>query len=58
MIWSHDENKHISILESQFKQKCPICGKYYPKYVKSWYSGGLSCVLLTKYCRFCGWAVD
>lgn len=55
LIWSHNENKEISnFIADHSEVICPKCGRYVKKYVKSHYTGGIPCVLLTKYCNFCG----
>lgn len=54
-MWSHDEQKHVTRLYVETAYiKCPHCNAPVKKYVESWYTGGHPCVLLTKYCRFCG----
>ena len=55
IIWSHDEQKRINTLYAEVaKKKCPKCGREVRKYVESHYTGGQPCVLLAKYCRYCG----
>lgn len=53
-IWSHDEGKYISYSEANHSVvECKHCGRVTVKYIKSWYSGGRECVLLSKYCPRC-----
>lgn len=48
LIWSHNENKEISnFIADHSEVICPKCGRYVKKYVKSHYTGGIPCVLLT-----------
>lgn len=57
-IWSHDENKSIPIFTADMSTiRCPECGKIVRKYVESHYTGGIKCVLLAKYCRYCNGAL-
>ena len=54
-MWSHDEQKEISngyIMMARVR--CTHCGAIVKKYVESHYAGGEPCVLLAKYCIFCG----
>lgn len=54
-MWSHDEQKEINydsaIMESV---RCHSCGSSVEKYTKSHYTSGIPCLLLTKYCKYCG----
>lgn len=53
-MWSHDEAKEIpNIVADMETVRCPKCGMIVRKYVDSHYSGGIKCVLLAKYCRYC-----
>lgn len=53
-MWSHDERKNINNgYAAMARVKCQNCGAIVRKYVDSHYTGGQSCVLLTKYCRYC-----
>lgn len=58
-MWSHDENKEISVVESKTSTiLCPYCKRIVKKYVESHYTGGIPCVLLAKYCRWCGGSLE
>lgn len=53
-MWSHDERKEISDAHANTAMiRCPYCGAFVKKYVKSWYTGGIPCAVLVKYCRLC-----
>lgn len=57
-IWCHDLNAWVTELDVKFMiVRCPYCGEKNNKYVKSHYTGGMPCVLLTKYCSKCGQAL-
>ena len=54
-IWCHERGCYISMFEFYHHfVKCPNCGAYQRKYVKSWYTGGQPCALLSSYCSSCG----
>lgn len=58
-MWVHDEGCNISDFEAKHaKLNCPHCGKVVRRYVESWYSGGFPCMILAKYCRWCGEQLD
>lgn len=53
-MWSHDEQRNISDAYAALARvRCPHCNSILHKYVESHYTGGMPCVLLTKYCRYC-----
>ena len=57
-MWSHDEQKEINdVYASAARIRCEHCGKIIKKYVESHYTGGAKCVLLTNYCRYCGYEI-
>lgn len=54
-MWSHDEQKEINdSYVVMARITCKYCGAVVHKYVESHYTGGSKCVILAKYCRFCG----
>lgn len=54
-MWSHDEQKEINDnYAAMARITCKYCGAVVHKYVESHYTGGSKCVILAKYCRFCG----
>ena len=54
-MWSHDEQKEINDSYAVMARiTCKYCGAVVHKYVESHYTGGSKCVILAKYCRFCG----
>ena len=54
-MWSHDENREINDWYAEnMLVRCPNCKALNHKYTKSHYTGGEPCVLLSKYCEFCG----
>ncbi len=54
-MWSHDEQKEINDGYAVMARiTCKYCGAIVHKYVESHYTGGAKCVILAKYCRFCG----
>ena len=54
-MWSHDEQKEINDGYAVMARiACKHCGAIVHKYVESHYTGGAKCVILAKYCRFCG----
>ena len=54
-MWSHDEQKEINDGYAVMARiTCKHCGAIVHKYVESHYTGGAKCVILAKYCRFCG----
>jgi len=55
IMWSHDEQKEINDSYAVMARiTCKYCGAVVHKYVESHYTGGSKCVILAKYCRFCG----
>lgn len=53
-IWSHDENRYVPILEVAYSLvRCPKCGQMVHKYFKTWYTGGMPCVILARQCEKC-----
>ena len=58
-MWSHDEQKEINDSYAVMARiTCKYCGAIVHKYVESHYTGGSKCVILAKYCRFCGNALN
>lgn len=54
-MWSHDENREINDWYAEnMLIRCLHCKALNQKYTKSHYTGGRPCVLLSKYCKFCG----
>lgn len=55
IMWSHDEKRELDEAYARGAvTRCPSCFALVHKYTESHYTGGMPCVLLTKYCRFCG----
>lgn len=55
IIWSHNENKNIPLHIAEHEIViCKSCGAVNNKYIKSHYTGGKPCVILSKYCKKCG----
>lgn len=54
-MWSHDERKEVDTLTAEAAiLLCPRCKRPTKKYVKSHTTGGHPCVLLARYCQWCG----
>ena len=52
-MWSHDENREVNDWYAKnMLIRCPHCKVLNHKYMKSHYTGGEPCVLLSKYCEF------
>ena len=58
-MWSHDEAREITnMVAGMAMVRCPECGMLVKKYVESHYTGGMKCVLLAKYCQYCGGSLE
>lgn len=54
-MWSHDENREINDWYAKnMLIRCSYCNALNHKYMQSHYTGGMPCVLLSRYCEFCG----
>lgn len=58
-MWSHDEQREIADgYVAMAILRCPCCEGINKKYVESWDTGRKPCVLIAKYCRFCGSSLE
>lgn len=54
-MWLHDEAREIPRITVETERVvCRNCGNVQRKYIKTWYSGGIPCVIKGKYCNRCG----